>query len=206
MAEGVMTPDGSPVDLPDADQEFARAMGATIHDVPAPPKRPEKPQNDSPAPKRPRGRPRKDERARVSGGSSAPSKPDPEADARRGEGVSGLVQIGAGLCLVLDSRTPDSNVAFRADAVTLATNAKALADACVETAKHNASFAAALDKVTKAGPYAALVGVTMSVGAQLARNHGVKAAEMFGAKDPEDLLGALVEDSEAEDERPAAAA
>ena len=200
--EGIATPDGTPLDLPEVDKEFAKAMAATIHDVPAPPKRPEKPQNDSAAPKRPRGRPRKDERARVSGGSTAPSKPDPAADTRRGEGVAGLVQIGAGACLLLDSRTPDDNIAFRADAVTLASNAKALADACVETAKHNSSFAAALDKVTKAGPYAALVGVTMGLGAQLARNHGVKAAEMFGAQAPEDVLASL----EAEDEHPAAAA
>ena len=202
--EGIQTLDGAPVELAESDKEFAKAMAATVHDVPAPPKRPEKPQNDPAAPKRPRGRPRKDERARVSGGSSAPSKPDPEADARRGEGITGMVQMAAGLCLVADSRTADDNIAFRADAVTLASNAKALADACVETARHNAQFAAVLDKVTKAGPYAALVGVTMSVGAQIAMNHGVAAGAMLGAKDPKEILAAL-EDQEAEDVRPEAA-
>jgi len=110
--------------------------------------------------------------------------------------------MGAATCLVMDSRTPDKVIAWRADAVTLAANADALADACVETAKHSASFAAALDKVTQVGPYAALVSVTLGLGAQLARNHGVKAGEMLGAKPPEEILAAL----EAEDEHPQAAA
>jgi hypothetical protein len=61
----------------------------------------------------------------------------------------------------------------------------------VETAKHNASFAKVLDKVTQAGPYAALVSVTLGLGAQIARNHGVKMGEALGAKAPEDVLAQL---------------
>jgi hypothetical protein len=119
---------------------------------------------------------------------ATPTPPSPELDAARTDGIKGLVQIGAVLALALDSRTPESNVAFRADAVTLAGSADAIAEAVTETARHNASFAAAVDKVTAAGPYAALVTVTFGVGMQLARNHGVNAAEMFGAKDPHVIL------------------
>jgi hypothetical protein len=200
--EGLQAPDGTPIDLAEANKEFAEAMAATPGEVTdAPPKH--KPENPVAAPKRPRGRPRKDDRARVSAGSTAPPKADPEADARRGDGVRGLVQMAAGLCLVADSRTPDKNIAFRADAVTLAASSDALATACVETAKHSASFAAALDKVTQAGPYAALISVTLGLGAQLARNHGVKAGEMLGAKSPEDVLAAL--EAEDDERTPAAA-
>jgi hypothetical protein len=81
----------------------------------------------------------------------------------------GFAQIGAGACLMMDSRTPDSNIAWRADALTLANTAEPLAAACVEVAKNNASFAAALDKVTKIGPYSALISVGLGIAGQLAR-------------------------------------
>ena len=179
-----MTPDGAPVGLDpaDAEREFARAMAATDPEPAAPPKR-SKPA-DGEAPKAPRGRPPKSARAPQ----AVKKVPSPQDDAARKAGVQGLAQIGGLFCLMLDSRTPDSNVSFRADAITLANAAEPIADAVVEVAKNNAQFAAVLDKVTAAGPYTALIGVGFQVGAQLARNHGLKQAEMLGARAPEVLL------------------
>jgi hypothetical protein len=192
--EGLQTPDGEPlaIDTAEVETEFAKAMTAPADEAAPPPKRQV---TENTEPKR-RGRPPKAERARVTTSKPETAKASPELDAERKDGVKGLVQIGAGLCMVMDSRVPDNNISWRCDAVTLASNADGIADACAETAKHNASFAAALDKITQAGPYAALVGVMMSVGAQLARNHGVKAAEMLGAEPPEKIIAAL-EDAKA---------
>jgi hypothetical protein len=75
--------------------------------------------------------------------------------------------------------------------VTLSSNAEAIGNAVAETASANAQFASVVDKITAAGPYAALVDVAFSDGGQLARNHGVKAAEMLGAQAPEQLVAGL---------------
>jgi hypothetical protein len=188
------TPDGTPVDLDQSERAFAVAMAAPSTDVPAPPKMTDAQHAEVDAakatPKR-RGRPPKSDRARMEPGKANPVKTDPALDKTRREGIQGLVQIGATVCLVLDQRTPDTNIAFKADAVTLASNAEAIGNAVAETAKANDQFASVVDKITAAGPYAALVGVAFSVGGQLARNHGVKAAEMLGASPPEQLIAGL---------------
>jgi hypothetical protein len=188
------TPDGTPVDLQASEIEFAKSMSAPVADVPAPPKMTEADKAEvervKAEPKR-RGRPPKADRARIEPVKAIPVKSTPELDKTRRDGVQGLVQIAATVCLVLDQRTPDANIAFKADAVTLASNAEAIGSAVAETAKSNEQFARVVDKVTAAGPYAALVGVAFSVGGQLARNHGVKAAEMLGATPPEQLVAGL---------------
>ena len=106
-------------------------------------------------PKR-RGRPPKSDRARIEPVKASSVKSTPELDKTRRDGVQGLVQIAATVCLVLDQRTPDTNIAFRADAVTLSSNAEAIGNAVAETAHANAQFASVVDKITAAGPYAAL--------------------------------------------------
>ena len=193
MPEGLATLDGKTVDLEAAERTFAEAMSAPETDIPAPPKMTEeqKERIRSEPPKRTRSRPGKSERARTA--KTAP--PAPQTDQERSDGIKGLVQLGAGLCLIADQRTPDDDVSFQADAITLANSAEQIAEAVVATCKASDSFAKVVDKVTKAGPYAALVGVMFSVGAQIARNHGVKSAEMMGAVPPEQLIAAMQDES-----------
>lgn len=198
MPEGLQTPEGESVKLDAAEQEFNRAMAAPVTDYPAPPK---KTPADAPyglkadgTPKRgPGGRPAKDKHDKVRAVSGPVSQQASQGqDAVRAEGVKGLVQLGAGVCLLLDQRTEGD--AYKADALTLANSADEISRAVVETARHNARFGALVDKVCSAGPYAALVQIAFSVGAQIARNHGVLAAEAMGAIPPERLLSQLDED------------
>jgi hypothetical protein len=186
--EGLSTPDGKPVELTpvaEAEREFNRAMASDVNNDAAPPRR-AKPADADPEsrPARSRNRPGKNARA-------AKPAPKPQSDADRKSGIQGLVQLGAMACLMIDQRTPDTNIAFKADAITLANASDAISDAVVETAKHNAQFAAMVDKITSAGPYAALIGVTFQVGMQLAANHGVKAAQMMGAGSPEAVVASV---------------
>lgn len=187
------TPEGKKLDADPVkvDREFARAMVAeTDAEIAAPPDRKPPAEGERPV----RRRPPKNQRTTGAPPKNAtPAKPNPELDKQRSDGIKGIVQISAAVCMGLDSRTPDSNCAFKADAIVLASNADPIADAVVETAKHNAQFAAVVDRITAAGPYAALVGVAMSVGMQLARNHGFKAAEAFGAQAPEAIVAAVEE-------------
>ena len=190
--EGVMTAEGQSVDL-DLESGLkafnqAQADASDSDSIPAPPKMSEEARERIKSePAKRRGRPGKNERARTQSKTQAA----PQTDQERSDGIKGLVQLGAGLCLIADQRTPENDVSFQADAITLASSADQIADAVVATCKASDSFARAVDKVTKAGPYAALVGVVFSVGAQIARNHGVKAAEMMGAVAPEELIAAM---------------
>lgn len=188
MGEGVVTPDGKAVaiDAAKVEKDFARFMSAPVEDIPTPPKRAVPTPTDAPKPKR--GRPPKSEQPRTAKSAPAASKADSDADTRRAEGVAGLVQMGAGLCLVADMRTPEDNIAWRADAVTLANAAEPLSKACAEVARNSSSFAAVLDKVTQVGPYGALISVGLSVIGQLAYNHGVGLGAALGAQDPKSLI------------------
>lgn len=191
MPEGLQLPDGKPVSLDpvaDAERDFNRAMAANDPEPAAPPRR-QKPADGDPEarPSRGRGRPPKSARAPQ----AVKKVPSPQTDAERKSGVQGLVQIGAAVCMLLDQRTPDSNIAFRADAITLANASDPIADAVVEVARNNAQFAATIDRITSAGPYAALISVGFSVGLQLASNHGLKAAQMMGAHSPEAIVASV---------------
>ena len=170
------------VDPEQVNQEFARAMAADPGPAEqAPPKR------DIPAdlpkdPKPRRGRPPKAEQARTT--AKAGTVLD---DSQRAQGVKGLAQVGAGIALLFGKATGKD--AFKADAVTIASAAGEIADACVQTAKADPKFAAALDKVCAAGPYAALISVAVGVGSQCARNHKPDL-KIPGTVDPADLLKA----------------
>jgi len=193
MPEGLVTLDGRPVEVKpsetvtdhdEVNRDFARAMAEPVNDIPAPPLKPEKPA----AERKPRGRPPKSART-----AKAPETAStPEQDAQRSAGVAGLMQLGAGLCLMLDQRTPDQDVSFKADAVTLVNNAEVMADACVQTAKANPKFGAVLDKICNAGPYAALMTATLGIGMQVAVNHGRLSAGFMGTVKPEELVGDAV--------------
>lgn len=182
------TANGRPVEVtpPDAEatnREFSRVMANDGPDAEqAPPKRQPKPAADPDAPKPRRGRPPKSEQARTT------ATPGPALnDGQRAQGVKGLAQLAAGLTLMAAKAT--GNAAFQADAVTIASNAEQIADACVQTAKADAKFAAALDKVCSAGPYAALISVAVGVGSQIARNHK-PSLSIPGTVDPAELMQA----------------
>lgn len=182
------TTDGKPVDVAPVDPDavnaaFNAAMNDDGPDEQAPPRR--QPKAQEPAQSKPAKRPGrvpKAEQARTTSKASAVLD-----DGQRASGVKGLVQVAAGGVL-LASKAKKSD-ALRADAVTIASNAEQLADAVVQTAKADAKFAAALDKVLAAGPYAALVSVMVGVGSQIARNHKPEL-RIPGTVDPAELLKA----------------
>ena len=171
------------VDPEQVNQEFARAMAADPGPAEqAPPKRTklDNVQLDEPKPKR--GRPPKAEQARTT--AKAGTVLD---DSQRAQGVKGLAQVGAGIALLFGKATGKD--AFKADAVTIASAAGEIADACVQTAKADPKFAAALDRVCAAGPYAALISVAVGIGSQCARNHKPDL-KIPGTVDPAELLKA----------------
>ena len=198
MAEGITTPDGAKVDL---DREFAAAMAAPEPDEPLAPA-PPRVEQDAPYGRKadgtPRQRPAGPGRGRKSPQNTNKATPTPspkpttetpeKASQRRTEGVQGLMQIGAGLCLAVGKAK--KNDAFKADAYVLAANAEPLAEACASVAAENAQFANALDKITQVGPYGALMAIAVPMVTQLIRNHK-PSASLPGTKDPKELAAAL---------------
>jgi hypothetical protein len=184
MPEGVVTPDGKPVDADPAaetEQAFARAMSEPQGDDKAPPKRAERkpePSSERPRVKRSPARPR---------ASQKPSEPVPGlSKAERVEGVKGLVQLGAVGVSLVGQRVPEpQKTAFLADAVTLSVSSDQLAEAVADTCDKDPRLARVIDRVCSAGPYGALVIAAFTVGKQIARNHGVN---MPGTHAPEDLV------------------
>lgn len=123
------------------------------------------------APKRPRGRPRTD------AAQKATPKPTPKVSAglsrnARVQGIQGMVQLGAAGCVILGKVSPAHEVAFQADAITLASSADQIAEAIADTCAADERFARVVDRVSTVGPYGALIQVMFSVGMQIARNHG----------------------------------
>jgi hypothetical protein len=194
VAEGIETPEGVSLDLDaaaKADQDFARAMSTPPDsDQKAPPKRADKAARASDAADKPRvarspGRPSK-------AAAAAPGLSHED----RAKGMAGFTQLGAGL-LALAGRAKQS-VALKADAITVASNADEIGKAVADTADQDERFAAVVDKLCSAGPYAALISVMVGVGSQCARNHGL---DIPGTVPPEKLL----EMAEAQTEMPVAA-
>ena len=172
--------------LQDAKQKFAQVIATPVETTDAPPKiEPKEPET---VVKRTRTRkttatPKADDK-----------KTEPNADelyAKRSEGIAGLFQMAAAGCLIASQKS--DSVPLKADAITLANAAPIMGDAVAKTAAENAEFAKIVDKITAAGPYAALITASLSLGAQLARNHGMKMGEMFGAVPPEQVLASLQE-------------
>lgn len=174
------TADGKPVTVPDPDEvnrDFARSMSdpAPGEQEKPPPKRRQRAPDEGDAPRPRRSRPPKEQAPQVAALDAG----------QRASGVKGLVQLGAGLALLMARATGKD--AFKADAVMIASSADEIAGACVQTAAADARFAAVLDKVCSAGPYAALISVGVSVGTQVARNHK-PALIIPGTVDPAELL------------------
>lgn len=174
---------GKPVEVTPADPETINAAFRNVMDgdgpadESAPPKRqPRQPAEDRPS----RARTAKADKSRTA--KAAPAALDDQA---RAAGVAGLAQIAAAVPLMLAKTT--GNPAWTADAVTIANAAPQIADACVQVARNDARFAAALDRVCSSGPYAALVSVGLSVGMQCVRNHR-PAMALPGTVHPDELV------------------
>lgn len=212
MPEGVITTDGKPVDLAAADRDFSASMAAPSADEPMAPA-PPKLDPDAPyglkADGTPRQRPAGPGRGRKTTRNTDSKPPAPAAkqtsetpqaaSQRRTEGIQGLAQIGAGLCLAVGKARKSE--AFKADAMVLAQNAEPLAQACASIAADNVAFAAAIDKITAVGPYGALIAVAVPMVTQLVRNHR-PGMTLPGTADPKDLVARL----EAATEQPEAQA
>lgn len=183
MAE-LQTTDGEAIEAKRA--EINAGFDAALHsDQPLPPTPPRRQRAaaapDAPEPRPRRARAAKDDKARVTARPAGAVLTDDE----RRQGAQGLAQVTAGVAMIAAKAT--GNMAFAADAVTIASHGDALADACVETARHSPAFAAALDKVCAAGPYAAMIGVGVAIVSQLARNHR-PSLQIPGTVDPAALL------------------
>jgi hypothetical protein len=206
MPEGLTTPDGTPVTAPSAEateQAFARAMSTEPRDAPGtvpesgppgPPRRdPDAPfgRTKTGEPKKgPGGRPTQHDKPRVA---AAPEVANSATSAERRktwvDGITGFAQIGAAGCLMVHQRTND--IAWKADALTIANTAPALAEAIADVAAQSDQLGRLLDKICSVGPYGALITVGIGLSAQLAANHGVKQATALGALPPQDLIKAF---------------
>ena len=179
MAE-LQTTDGDPVEV--TRTEINANFDAAMNDDPPAPAAPPRRQRaaDPPADRPKRGRASKDEKPRADAKAAVTL-----TDEQRLQGARDLAQVTAGVAMVAAKAT--GNMAFAADAVTIVNHGDALAEACVETAKASPAFAAALDKVCAAGPYAALIGVGVAIVSQMARNHK-PSLEIPGTVHPMQLL------------------
>lgn len=179
------TTNGKPVEVGPAEAEAINVKFRSVMDddgavADAPPKRAEKAPESTP---RKPGRPRKEDRSRTTAKAASSL-----TDAERATGVQGLAQIAAMIPLMMAKTT--GNAAFAADAAVIADATPKIADACVQVAKNDARFAAALDRVCSSGPYAALIGVGVSVTLQCLRNHRPGLA-LPGTVHPDEILRSL---------------
>lgn len=178
------TPGGKtvPIDVDAVNKAFDQTMNDDPPEKDAPPKRPADPPAEE-RPKRTRQRRTREPKAEKSRTTAGASKP--LTDEQRAEGVKGIYQVFAGLALMYGKGT--GNPAFEADAMTLIRDADDTAAAVVSVAQTDAQFAARLDKVCGAGPYAAVIVVITNTTLQIARNHR-PTLQLPGTVDPMELL------------------
>lgn len=181
MAE-LETPDGEQVEVTrtEINASFDAAMNSDAPAPAAPPRRQRAADPPADRPRRGRASKDKDEKPRADAKAAVTL-----TDEQRLQGAKGLAQVTAGVAMVAAKAT--GNMAFAADAMTIVNQSDALVEACVETAKASPAFAAALDKVCAAGPYAALISVGVAIVSQMARNHK-PSLEIPGTVHPMKLL------------------
>jgi hypothetical protein len=193
MSTPTLEIDGKPVDVAEAERQFHASMATPASDEPVAPA-PPRVAPDAPFGTKADGEPRKRRAGPGRGNKSrttatAPAKAKSEsaedAHARRTEGIQSSLGLVGGVLMV----TAGESIALKADAVTVVQDAKPLGDAVADAAAVNPKFAAQVDRLINAGPYAALFAVGVKMTAQLASNHGITVARMMpGTQTPEDLI------------------
>lgn len=141
-------------------------------------------------PKRKPGPPK----GRRTGAPPAPGRTPPRAPARAQrpdyrQSVFGLIQMIALPLGIAGAQT--GSVPLKADAAALALHAEPLADGVQIAAEQDPRMAAILDRLLKAGPYAALMVPTLALLAQLGVNHGLLPLGLLaqiGVMPPEVLI------------------
>lgn len=135
--------------------------------------------------RKPKGRPAAPRPPSARSSSSAPRKPK-TPDFR--PGIIGLAQLVAAPLLIAGQM---GNRAALADAGAITMHAPAIADGMQTTAEQDERFAAVLERVLAAGPWAALIAPVVGLAVQLGANHGLippAMAQMAGALPPDSLI------------------
>ena len=136
----------------------------------------------------------------------SPLLPNPEEASTRKKGVLELIGAAciplAGMAAVQQSRNEDDSAIspFAMDIYTIQANAEPIADAVVAFADNYPVLGAILDKVSKASGLGGLVATVMTVGLQIAENHGKLALDarlVPGVMPREDVARAVRMDAEA---------
>lgn len=136
-----------------------------------------KPKRAPAAPRPPSSRPASRPAAR-----SKPKTPDFRP------GIVGFFQLLATPFLIAGQM---GNSLALADAAAIRVHAPAIADGMQTTAENDERFAAVLERVLAAGPWAAVITPVLGLGLQLGANHGLvppAMAQMAGALPPEALI------------------
>lgn len=103
------------------------------------------------------------------------------------EGVTQLFAMPAAMLGVIGSQT--NNLPLVADAAVINHYAPQVASAVNDLAQERPEVAAVLDRVLKAGPYAALIGAVVPMAIQILANHKVVPAGIAGSMTAEQVLG-----------------
>lgn len=102
-------------------------------------------------------------------------------------GVTELLQIPAAVLGVVGMQT--GSVPLVADAEVINQYAPHIGAAVNGLAQERPEVAAALDRILKAGPYAALIGAVVPMVSQILANHKILPAGVMGTKTAEQVLG-----------------
>lgn len=103
------------------------------------------------------------------------------------EGVTQLLSMPAAILGVVGSQT--NNLPLVADAAVVNHYAPQVASAVNDLAQERPEVAAVLDRVLKAGPYAALMGAVVPMAMQILANHKILPAGVGGTMSAEQVLG-----------------
>ena len=103
------------------------------------------------------------------------------------EGVTQLLSMPAAILGVVGSQT--NNIPLVADAAVINHYAPKVAEAVNDLAQERPEVAAVLDRVLKAGPYAALMGAVVPMAIQILANHKIIPAGIAGTMTAEQVVG-----------------
>lgn len=105
-------------------------------------------------------------------------------------GISGVLQVPTAALAMAGRFKPELTY----DAAAIAVHTPSIAEALNSLAQEEPRVAAVLDRVLAIGPYGAIVGVMITLTAQIAVNHKrlpVEAGAAFGAVEPDTLMASI---------------